>query len=464
MTSAPAAPLVVRFTRLSNTHHRLDVLRADGTRESREFETRSCLFHDLVHFAVETEAGLANSFYGRLARGVAYADLAHVDDRAGTADELVLTERVVGPLQGACRAGIEPRAFVVALMDHLVGLGEPPPSWLSAELVARRRARAPARRPVARDEVRRADGAAVRGRFVAAARVATPVFLDLVSIAAAAVRHAGEVAVRTARSGRRRRLGPVQEDTMRYVCMHKVSPSSESGRMPSPELVTGMGQLIGDTAKAGKFLAGGGLKPSRDRVRLTFANGVCTVHPGPVVGGNELPAGLAIIKVRTFEEGIEWAKRFGLAAAAEEVQLGLMTEPWDLGICPKPEGAPLQLMILPKATKATEAGAKPSPKVAAEVAALTAEMVRAGVLTFVETLRPSREAVRLHYRSGKRTVTDGPFTESKELIGGFCMVEMSSLDEVLEWCNRFAKIIAEDFELDVRLAGEAGDAAAAGRR
>ena len=58
---------------------------------------------------------------------------------------------------------------------------------------------------------------------------------------------------------------------MRYVCMHKVGPTSEAGLPPSPELVAGMGQLIGETAKAGMFLAGGGLKPSRDRLRLTFA-------------------------------------------------------------------------------------------------------------------------------------------------------------------------------------------------
>ncbi|HEU4418677.1 MAG TPA: YciI family protein [Planctomycetota bacterium] len=250
---------------------------------------------------------------------------------------------------------------------------------------------------------------------------------------------------------------------MRYVCMHKVGPSSEAGLPPSPELVAGMGQLIGETAKTGMFLAGGGLKPSRDRLRLTFAQGRCTVTPGPLVGGNELPASFATIKVKTRDEGIEWAKRYAAAVGAEEIELGLMTEPWDLGVCAKPEGAPLQFMILNKATKATEAGIGPSPKQAAELARLTAEMTRAGVLTFVETLQPSNQAVRLRYRNGKRTVIDGPFAESKELIGGFCMVQMHSLDEVLEWSNRFAKIINEDMEMDIRLAGEAKDAAQAGQ-
>jgi hypothetical protein len=236
--------------------------------------------------------------------------------------------------------------------------------------------------------------------------------------------------------------------------MHKVGPASESGQPPPPGLVEGMGKLIGETAKAGMFLAGGGLKPSRERLRMSFAGGRCTLTPGPLTGGNELPAGLAILKVRTKDEAIEWAKRFGVAVGADEVELGPLTEPWDLGLCPKPADAPLQFMILHKATKSTEAGMPPSAEKAAELASLTAEMVRAGVLTFAEKLQPSSSGVRIQYRGGKRSVLDGPFTESKELIGGFSMVQMRSLDEVLEWTNRFAKIIGEDLEVDIRLAAE----------
>ena len=251
---------------------------------------------------------------------------------------------------------------------------------------------------------------------------------------------------------------------MRYVCMHKVGPTSEAGGPPPKDLIAGMGQLIGETAKTGKFINGGGLKPSRERLRLSFAGGRCTVTPGPLVGGNELPAGFATIKVKTRDEAIEWAKRFAAAVGADEVELGPMTEPWDLGLCPKPEGAPLQFMILHKATKATEAGQPPTKKQAAELAQLCAEMVKAGVLTFVQSLQPSSKAVRLRYRGGKRTVMDGPFAESKELIGGFSMVKVESLDEMLGWSDSFAKIIAEDLEIDLRLATEPEGAAGEVRR
>src|SRR5688572_21667412 len=133
---------------------------------------------------------------------------------------------------------------------------------------------------------------------------------------------------------------------MHYVCMHKAGPSSESGKRPSKQLIDGMGKLIGEAAANGQLLGGGGLLPSRSRFRLTFRNGDVTVTPGPYQGSNELPAGLTLIKVKTTEEGLDWAKRFGLAAGTDEVELGALTEPWDLGVCPKPENPPLQFMIL----------------------------------------------------------------------------------------------------------------------
>src|SRR5436190_3146442 len=232
---------------------------------------------------------------------------------------------------------------------------------------------------------------------------------------------------------------------MRYVCMHKVSPNSEAELPPPPALVSGMGNLIGELGKEGRMLGGGGLRSSPHRTRLLSSGGKWTVVPGPFAGRNELPAGLATIKVRTRDEGIEWCKRYGSAVGAEQVELGLMTEPWDLGLCPKPADAPLQMMILHMATKASETGAPLTSKQAADLAQVKADMVKAGVLTFAELLQPSSTAVRLRYEGGRRRVADGPFTESKELIGGFVMIRFDSRDEVLSFCDRFARIIAEDF-------------------
>lgn len=68
---------------------------------------------------------------------------------------------------------------------------------------------------------------------------------------------------------------------MRFLCMHKASLNDDAGIAPPPELIAGMGQLIGEAAKSGTFLAGEGLRPSSTRYRLTFRGGRCDVSQGP---------------------------------------------------------------------------------------------------------------------------------------------------------------------------------------
>ena len=126
--------LRVRFTRLDNDRHRFEAIRPNGDVETRELETRSLLFHDLVHFAVETEAGLYNSFYGQLAKGVEYDAMA---DKGPETPEGVKTELVVGALQGAMKGEIDPAAFVARMQDVWTNIGRPPPDWLTTDMIAR---------------------------------------------------------------------------------------------------------------------------------------------------------------------------------------------------------------------------------------------------------------------------------------------------------------------------------------
>lgn len=129
-------PLLVRFTRTSPTNHRLEIVRGDQC-ESRELETRSCLFHDLVHFAVESEAGLTDSFYGRLARGVSYAELTQdAGDMAGLG-EIATTELLVGGVQGAWKSGFDAARFLATFRGYLQQLGAPVPAWLTVEMLER---------------------------------------------------------------------------------------------------------------------------------------------------------------------------------------------------------------------------------------------------------------------------------------------------------------------------------------
>ena len=123
--------LVVRLTRLSNDRHRFEYRRPDGSGEALEMETRSLLLHDLVHFAVESEAGLVDGFYGRLARAGSYATVGELD-----ADVLGV-ERVVVLFQGAIKTDAGPDEVWRRLLAGFEAMGETPPPWLDEAVTAR---------------------------------------------------------------------------------------------------------------------------------------------------------------------------------------------------------------------------------------------------------------------------------------------------------------------------------------
>ena len=127
--------LRVSLTRLSPKRHRFEALRADGSRVTLDLETHSCLLHDLVHFALESEAGLNGGFYGALACSGAYEDM-NVGD-----GERRAVERVVGPLQGALKAEIDAEAFVARFRAVQESIGANAPAWLTPDLIARTLAR-----------------------------------------------------------------------------------------------------------------------------------------------------------------------------------------------------------------------------------------------------------------------------------------------------------------------------------
>jgi len=97
----------------------------------------------------------------------------------------------------------------------------------------------------------------------------------------------------------------------------------------------------------------------------------------------------------------------------------------------------MRFMIIVKANKDTEAGVMPEEKLIAAMASYHEELVKAGVLLDASGLQPSSKGWRIQYSGGKRTVTDGPFTEAKELIAGYTLIQVKSREEALEWTKRF---------------------------
>lgn len=237
---------------------------------------------------------------------------------------------------------------------------------------------------------------------------------------------------------------------MRFIMMHKNDPHSEAGLPPSKQIIDDMGAFIGEFMKSGKFLDGAGLLGSKARTRLVFRGGECTTKRGPYKGEHELPAKMLFLETRTLEEALGWAERYGKILGDGEIELGKVTEPWDLGVVPAPANPPLHYMLIEKADKQTESGGR-SPQVKAALSRLETEMSKAGVLQRGYGLKPSSDAKRLTFTNNELRVVDGPFAESRELIGGLSVMELSGYEEVIELCKRYAKILGGTLEIDLRV-------------
>jgi hypothetical protein len=117
----------------------------------------------------------------------------------------------------------------------------------------------------------------------------------------------------------------------------------------------------------------------------------------------------------------------------------------------------MRFMILVKGDKTTEAGGLPDEKLFTEMGKYNEELVKAGVLLAAEGLQPSSKGARVKFSGSKRTVTDGPFTEAKELIAGFWLIEVKSKEEAIEWVKRCPNPLPGEAEIEIRQVFEASD-------
>ena len=119
---------------------------------------------------------------------------------------------------------------------------------------------------------------------------------------------------------------------------------------------------------------------------------------------------------------------------------------------------PMRVMVIVKGTQASESGAPPDEAILAEMGRFNEELVRAGVLLAGEGLQPSSRGVRVRYSGSERTVIDGPFTEAKELVAGFWLWEVRSLDEAIAWARRCPNPMpGSEGEIEIRPVMEADD-------
>ena len=247
---------------------------------------------------------------------------------------------------------------------------------------------------------------------------------------------------------------------MRFMVLVKSSPESEAGSLPDEKLLSEMGAYNDELIKAGVMLAGEGLQPSAKGARVNYAKGKLSVVHGPFAEAKELVAGFWLIQAKSKDEAVGWIKKAPFREG--EVELRPLYELEDIPEDPAetPGGwrdkeaearktTPLQttrgnkklrFLGMLMADKPTEAGVMPEEKGLAAMGAFIEEATKAGVLLGGEGLKPSSEGARIRYEGSTRTVVDGPFTESKELVAGYSILAVDSKEEAIEWTKRFVQV------------------------
>ena len=255
---------------------------------------------------------------------------------------------------------------------------------------------------------------------------------------------------------------------MRFMILIKADDATEAGVLPSEQLLTEMGAYNEELVNAGVMVAGEGLQSSAHGVRVRFAGGRATVIDGPFAETKELLAGFWLWNVRTKEEAIEWLKRCPNPTGSEPVvelrEAGCASGLEGVSPQPVSTGTGMKrFVVLIKTDHAMEAGVHPGNERLAAMAQRNAEAVQEGTLLLAEGLQPSSKGARVKFSGRTRTVVDGPFAETKELIAGFWLIQVASIADAIEWVKRYPYPRGGDaeYEIEIRPVFEAEDFAEA---
>jgi len=110
----------------------------------------------------------------------------------------------------------------------------------------------------------------------------------------------------------------------------------------------------------------------------------------------------------------------------------------------------MKVMVMVKATKDSEAGVLPTTELLTAMGQYNESLIKAGIILAGEGLKPSRYGKRVHFSGKSRTVTDGPFTETKELVAGFWLWQVRSIEEAVEWVKRCPNPMLTDSDIEIR--------------
>jgi hypothetical protein len=271
---------------------------------------------------------------------------------------------------------------------------------------------------------------------------------------------------------------------MRILAIVMATDESEAGVLPDEASLAAMGRFNEELASAGVLLAGEGLRPSSEGFRVLYdREGSSRVVAGPFAGPERPVAGFWCWRLDSLDAAIGWAMRCPLGSeGGGEIELRPMgcggrrdpaLDAYELGCVgtgdrPEPRReaffderqAAMRFMVMVRATKESESEASPvaDEKLFREMGAFNEELVKAGVMLAGEGLQPSSKGARVRFSpDGSRTVIDGPFAETKELIAGFWLWQVKSLEECLEWVKRCPAPFPTECEIEVRRVYEMED-------
>jgi len=234
---------------------------------------------------------------------------------------------------------------------------------------------------------------------------------------------------------------------MRFIIFHKTNARWEAGEVPDQGLIADVGALIGDLTQAGILRGADGLRASSLGARVRVSAGEVAVAPGPFAGRDKMPAAFDLLRAATLDGAVAWAGEVGRALGEAEIDVRPVTEPWDIGLGAKPAGiTSRRFMVLRKATPETESQRGLAPSKREALGKL--RTAQGAELLASETMRPSARGRRCKNTVNGVAFTDGPFAESKELIAGFVIIEVGSLEEASRWGARYVTSVHSD-EADV---------------
>lgn len=230
---------------------------------------------------------------------------------------------------------------------------------------------------------------------------------------------------------------------MHFMVIRRAGGGSESESFPSPQLV--------DALPAARWL-----HPGARGTRLTKSDGSWTIRDGPFPAP-ELIAGFTFIEAESKQAALDWAMQWPATDGKNAGEGGVVIEVREAGCsggCAgfATEAAPhlTAYVVLLKSDRDHEADVPVPPAVIERMMQRNADGVKAGIVLAGEGLQPSSKGARVHFAKGRPTIVDGPFTEIKELIAGFWLIQAATRQQAYDWVTSYPYPLGPDVEIELR--------------